>query len=786
MAQKIHLPLGLIDYPALKNSTLFFHKSKLFRYGFSILTSGVALLLTQWLRTYSFRYTSLFFLAAVVLTATIAGLGPAALATIINVVLILIFIIPAGSAQNINELLSVAIFAFVAIFTSFLSLRRQESEHRLMEQRQWLFTTLSSIGDAVITTNKKNTITFMNTSAEQLTGWTQEEAVGLELNRVVDLRHERTLRAAPHSLAHSLTKKNTGAAPLIVIARNGKTTSIEKSVAPIKDTTGRILGMVSIFSNVNERRQAQENREKLATIVESSGDAILSQDLNSTITSWNPAAKQMFGYTNREVIGKPMTLLVAPTKKQRFLSIVKKVKESKNMGRYELVGIKKDGEYFEMSLSISPMKNSSGKVIGASTIIRDVTERNRRQALEQHMAEASSILASSLNYRATLAQIAQLAVPEVADWCAIDLLEGDQIEQLVIAHSDPEIVSLAQEWRKFFPISINDPHGIGLALRSGKSQVYPIITDQMIQKAAKNKHQLEILKSIAFRSSMVIPFSIRDKVIGSITYVFTQSSDRHFNRGDVAYAEELADRIAVSIDNAKLFAASEEAVRARDEFLSIASHELKTPITSIKAFIQILQLHFKKRNDPESEKLLQRAEVQVSRLISLISDLLDVTKIQAGKLAFHWEKCDLESIISEVVADFETTTKTHTIVKEGSSKKLVECDCQRIAQVLNNLISNAIKYSPHANKVIVTVSSTAKEVIVHVTDFGFGIPKEKQSHVFERFFRGEDEHYSKLASLGLGLYISAEIVHRHRGRIWLESKEGEGSTFSFALPFKQD
>ncbi len=225
--------------------------------------------------------------------------------------------------------------------------------------------------------------------------------------------------------------------------------------------------------------------------------------------------------------------------------------------------------------------------------------------------------------------------------------------------------------------------------------------------------------------------------------------------------------------------------KQKDLFIGIASHELKTPITTMKGYAQILEKRLSLRGDSKDTYLIQNINKQTDRLTSLINDLLNTSKIQAGKLVLEKKKFDLDAVVAKAIVDFQYATETHQIIKEGEIKEQVYGDQSRIEQVLVNLITNAIKYSPNADKVIVRLATDKKNAIVSVQDFGFGITKKDQEKVFERFYRTGDKKEMNVAGFGLGLYIAAEIVKGHYGKIWVESTKGKGSTFYFTLPLKK-
>lgn len=220
----------------------------------------------------------------------------------------------------------------------------------------------------------------------------------------------------------------------------------------------------------------------------------------------------------------------------------------------------------------------------------------------------------------------------------------------------------------------------------------------------------------------------------------------------------------------------------KDEFISIASHELKTPITSVKAYAQILGQRFRKIDDLKSTELVEKMDLQLDKLTNLIGDLLDVTKIEAGRIQFHETYFDFNELVVAIVEDIQRTTQKHNISKELQPLIKVYGDRDRLGQVITNFITNAIKYSPQADKIIVSTSTDKDKLTLSVQDFGLGLAKGDQSKVFERFYRVSGSDQNTYPGLGLGLYISSEIIKRHRGRIWVESKKNIGSTFCFSLP----
>ena len=223
-----------------------------------------------------------------------------------------------------------------------------------------------------------------------------------------------------------------------------------------------------------------------------------------------------------------------------------------------------------------------------------------------------------------------------------------------------------------------------------------------------------------------------------------------------------------------------ELERRKDEFITMASHELRTPLTSLLGYTEVLQM--KQYGDQEAQYILSRMGTQIKRLSGLIADLLDLSKIQAGKLAFAEELVDMDALVGEVVESLQPSSARHQICIEGGTQSEVYGDRERLEQVLANLLTNAIKYSPGAQKIIVHLTRTRQALTVSVQDFGIGIPRAHQGKVFERFYRVDGSQARAYPGLGMGLYIAHQIIERHGGKMWVESVEGQGSTFSFSLP----
>lgn len=400
------------------------------------------------------------------------------------------------------------------------------------------------------------------------------------------------------------------------------------------------------------------------------------------------------------------------------------------------------------------------------------------------IADTGKVLASSLEYKKTISTVVKMGTIYLADWCAVEVKKGKEIEQIALAHRDPEKIKWAKRYRKLNPPDLKEKNGIAQVIRTGKSELYPVITEKMLLATVRDAEQAELIRSLNISSVMVVPLQTHNKTIGAMTFISTNPK-RRYTQSDVSVAEEIAQRAAMAIEHARLYAESEHAVKLRDDFISVASHELKTPVTSMKMYLQVIRRQLDKKGEKELSLAMGKIGTQVDKLTLLIQDLLNVSRIQIGRLDFHDEWFDLNGVVSDLVESIRPTTRKHSISIHGTVKKKIYGDKDRIGQVLINFLTNAIKYSPDAHKVEVWLSEDKESITVQVKDYGIGIDEKYKDKIFNRFYRVSDSDEKTYPGLGIGLFISHEIIHRHGGKVTVESEKGKGSTFGFTLPKKK-
>lgn len=328
------------------------------------------------------------------------------------------------------------------------------------------------------------------------------------------------------------------------------------------------------------QKKTAEADAKLAAIVESSGDAVIGKTLDGIITSWNHGAERIYGYTAAEIVGQSITTIAPPERRDEIKEILERLKQGKSVEHSETVRVRKDGRRIDISLTISPIKDSDGQIIGASTIARDITARKRREHADRFLAEASTTLAASLDYETTLAAVARFAVPHFADWCSVDMLNEDgTVSRLAVAHVNPEKVAWARELEERYPADPQEPRGVYQVLRTGQSEFYPAITDEMLVQVARDEEHLKILRQIGFQSAIAVPLKARGKTLGVITFVNSESA-RHHTQEDLTLAEDLANRAALAVDNARLYR-GEQQTRLAAELTSDRLMRLQTVTTAL-------------------------------------------------------------------------------------------------------------------------------------------------------------------------------------------------------------
>lgn len=544
----------------------------------------------------------------------------------------------------------------------------------------------------------------------------------------------------------------------------------------------------------------RESEERFRSLTDATLEGILIHD-GGVVIDANPAIARMFGYEVSELIGRNvLEFIAAPESLPTLLEQMRK----RSTEAYEVVGIRRDGTRLDVEITAREITHNGKRARVAA--IRDITDRKRlvdqerRLAVEhaartvaenaQHraafLAEASRVLSLSFDYHTTLSQVAHLVVPELADYCAVDVVEGDNaFVRLGFAHSDPDREEELQSLLTEFKVDdVTPQHPVMIALTQGRSELITDVTDEGLRNAVVNPVQYRVLSSLNPKSLITVPMIASGKVVGALTLVSSRD-DRRYTAEDQSLAEELGRRAALAVENARLFDQAQQATRDRDEMLGVVAHDLRNPLNTIFMASQLLLELIPEAEQPKHHRQLEIVKRAAGRMDQLIQDLLDVRRIEGGHLTLDRRPVDPRIVVGEAVDLLRPIAQASSLRLEteiAPQSPPVSVDPPRIQQVLSNLVGNAIKFTPAGGEISLRVTPVDGEVRFAVVDTGAGIAPDALPHIFGRFWQGKR---ADRRGIGLGLTIAKGIVEAHGGRIWVESQPGAGSSFYFTVPLAE-
>lgn len=530
-------------------------------------------------------------------------------------------------------------------------------------------------------------------------------------------------------------------------------------------------------------QELREARARFEGIVEIAADAIISVDEDRAITYFNDGAERIFGWRVDEVLGRPLEILLPERFREQHPHHVRAFGDSadhaRRMGhRRPIAGLRKSGEEFPAEASISRHEVDGRRAY--NVVLRDISERQRVEDEHRFLASVGEILGASLDYDLTVRGAARLAVPTLGDACTIDLVDGGALRSYAAAHVDPARERLLAEMRRLYPPDLAGEHPLAQSVRERRT-VLLRTTDEVLRALARDAEHLDMLGRLAFDALLYLPMLAGGEVIGVLRLA---RSGRPFQGEDLALAEEFARRLALALDGLRLYEHARQAIRARDETISLVSHDLRNPVNAVKLIATTLL-----RSPPAAPAMEEhlRTILEAARQCDgLIQDLLDVSRIEAGRLRVDPEPVDLAVVLRgalEVLAPLAADRGIALEVETPAGLPAVLADDQRVQQVLSNLVGNAVKFTPRGGRVSVRVEAPetgATELVITVADTGAGIAAADLPHLFDRYWQGERS--ARRAGAGLGLPIARGIVEAHRGRLWATSEPGRGSEFRFTLP----
>ena len=638
--------------------------------------------------------------------------------------------------------------------------------------------------DAIVSKDLNSIITSWNRAAERMFGYTEAEAIGRSIRMIIpaDRQSEEDMVMSRIQAGEAITHFET-----IRQRKDGTLFPISLTVSPIRDDAGRVIGASKIARDVSDLTQAQVAARRLAAVVESSDDAIITKDLNSIVTSWNSAAERMFGYTAGEAIGRSIRMLIPDELQSEEDEVLAKIRAGDKIDHFETIRQRRDGSRLSISLTVSPLRNAQGEIVGASKIARDITERTRLlTAMREHAAnteklnEVGALVASTLDREAIVQKVTDIATdlthaefgaffynvtdPQSGDALMLYTLSGAPREAFAKFPNPRATAVFAPTFYGEGPVRLDD---VTADPRYGRSAPY---------FGMPPGH-------LPVRSYLAVPVKgVKGDVLGGLFFghsqvgVFTEQHER-LALGVAAWA-------SVALENARLYNDAQVANRTKDEFLAVLSHELRTPLNAIVGYSRLLRGGILPAD--KAARGLETLERNATWLTQIVEDVLDVSRIVAGKIRLDVQPVDLPLIVDNAVATIQPAADAKNVRMQTMVDPRVgpvSGDPGRLQQVVWNLVSNAVKFTPKQGRVQVRLERVNSHVEIVVSDTGIGIRPDFLPFVFERFRQAEGGMTRKTGGLGLGLAIVRHIVEMHGGTVEASSAgEGQGATFRVRLP----
>jgi PAS domain S-box-containing protein len=544
-------------------------------------------------------------------------------------------------------------------------------------------------------------------------------------------------------------------------------------------------------------RDALEPQRWLATTLRSIGDGVIATDAHGRVTMMNPVAEQLTGRTildaRGKTLGEVMQLISGVTRLPIETPVARVLREGLVAGlTQDALLIHPDGHEIPIADSAAPIREDDGTVHGVVLVFRDASAEKMAAVRHEFMVEATATLASSLDYHETLVRLAELAVPRLADWCIVhERDDAGGAQQVAVAHVDPNKRELARDYARRMPIDMTAPTGAPAVMRTGRSELYPEISEALVQQTVADPKVRKLIHDLEVRSALIVPLAAGPAIVGAMTLVYAESG-RRYSPHDLAFAEELGRCAGIAIENARLYGAEQRAreaadaaSRAKDEFIAAVSHELRTPLTAILGWSKMMNAA--SLDATQQRRAVQTIERNAVVMAQLVEDLLDVSRIVSGKMRIDAHPLGVVPVVDAAIDSIQAaaSSKQIRLVKSFDTRTCeVLGDARRLQQVVWNVVSNAVKFTPRGGEVRVGVRATSSDAVeISVSDDGRGIDQRFLPCVFEPFRQADGGSARVTGGLGLGLAITKHLVEIHGGTIDVASEGlGKGATFTITLP----
>lgn len=588
--------------------------------------------------------------------------------------------------------------------------------------------------DPFLTIGPDGKITDVNDSTEIVTGYSRKQLIGTDFSDYFT-EPERAREGYQHVFQEGLVRDY----PLEIRHKNGRITPVLYNASVYRDGAGKVIGIFAAARDISEQKKTEEKIQTLASAVESSDDAIITNSIDGIITSWNKGAEQIYGYLSEEILGKNISILEPGDRKGEIKQLVKKIQEGERIQHYETLRLRKDCKLISISVTLSPVLDVSGQLIAFSIIARDITERKKaEEALRLSSIYNRSLIEASLDPLVTIGPDGKIT-------------DVNKATELVTGCSRSELI------RTDFSDYFTEPE------KARKSY------QQVFREGLVLDYELEIQHKDGYVTPVLYNASVYKDESGEVIGVFAAARDITERKKAEAMLKLKLEELARS--NAEL-----------EQFAYISSHDLQEPLRMIASYLQLLQRKYQGKLDDKADKYIYFAVDGASRMQNLINDLLEFSRVTTK--AREFEPTDCKSILKQVVFDLEVSIKENEAHVSYDSLPVVMADSSQLTQVFQNLISNAIKFrSEKTPEIEISAKKKDNQWLFAVQDNGIGVDPKFSERIFEVFKRlnKRDEY----PGTGIGLSICKKIVERHGGQIWIEAEPGKGSIFYFTLPITQ-
>jgi PAS domain S-box-containing protein len=528
--------------------------------------------------------------------------------------------------------------------------------------------------------------------------------------------------------------------------------------------------------------RAQEAVRFQARLLDAVGQAVVATDVGGRVMYWNGPAADLFRVTAATAVRQLITDVIPESSREGTLARLRRGESWAG----EMDVARPDGSRVTVMVSDSPIRDEQGQTLGLVRIATDVTARKHVERAQRLLAEAGSALASSMDYESTIRTVARLCVPTFAELCIVDIVEEDgTAKRLEAAHQDPATESLVREMRQAYPVDIHSTHPVAEVIRTGMLRYFPSITDDTIGSVARDDRHAGMMRKLEFRSGIVTPLRAGGRTLGAISF-YRGEAEQAYERRDLLLAQELANRAATAIHQARLFEAALIASRAKSDFLAVMSHELRTPLTTVTGYTDLMLAGVPEALPDRHKNYVQRIRLAASHLLTLIDQILVYARLELGRERAHPERVRVADMMREAALLMEPVAAERGVrfsIETPDAETTIESDPTKLRQILLNLLANALKFTDEG-EVSLNASAQNGEIVFVVRDTGIGISREHQSRIFDPFWQVDQSSTRRAGGAGLGLSVTRKLARVLGGDVAVESHEGRGAAFFVRLPIR--